>query len=80
MAESALENLMKIGGNIQIPNIVVYAALYLTIFGISIWLLLANEQSSTNGLLYAAMIGSVVAGLVKFAVYSWRQRPPQQTT
>jgi hypothetical protein len=66
---------MKVRWNIQIPNIVVYAAVYLTIFGISIWLLLAPEQSPTNWLLYPAMIGSVLAGLIKFAVYLWRQKP-----
>ena len=68
---------MKVRGNIQIPNIVVYAALYATIFGVSIWLLLAHEQSPTNWLLYAGMIGSVLAGLIKLAMYSRRSR---QTT
>jgi|GEM_PF-1308173 uncharacterized membrane protein len=71
---------MKVRGNIQIPNIVVYAALYFTIFAISIWLLLAHEQSPANWLLYAAMIGSALAGLMKFAVYSWRRQRPRQTT
>lgn len=61
---------MKVSGNIQIPNIVVYATLYVTIFGISIWLLVAHKESSTNWLLYVAMIGSVLAGLIKFAVHS----------
>jgi len=65
---------MKLSGNVQIPNIVVYAMLYAIIFGISIWLLITHHESPTNWLLYAAMIGSVLAGLIKFAVNSRRQR------
>ena len=65
---------MKISGDIQIPNIVVYATLYATIFGISTWLLIAHKESPTNWLLYVAMVGSVLAGLIKFAVHSRRRR------
>jgi hypothetical protein len=66
---------MKLTGNTQIPNILVYAVLYLAIFGISIWLLVAHKDSPTNWILYVAMIGSVLAGLIKFAVQSrGRQR------
>jgi hypothetical protein len=60
---------MKVSG-LQVPNMVVYAMLYLTIFGISIWLLVAHEDSRTDWLLYSAMIGSVLAGLIKFGVHS----------
>ena len=69
---------MKISGNIQIPNLVVYATLYAIVFGISIWLLLAHNESPTNWLLYTAMIGSVVAGLIKFTVYSQKKRLSRQ--
>ena len=64
---------MKGSGPIQIPNILVYATLYATIFGISVWLLIAHKQSPTNWLLYVAMIGSVLAGLIKFAVHPRRR-------
>jgi len=64
---------MKVSGDIQIPNIVVYATLYATIFGVSIWLLMAHKESPTNWLLYVAMIGSVLAGLIKVAVHSRRR-------
>jgi hypothetical protein len=43
---------MKLSGNIQIPNILVYAILYAAIFAISIWLLIAHRDSPTNWLLY----------------------------
>ena len=65
---------MKVSGNIQIPNVVVYATLYAIVFGISIWLLIADKESPTNWLLYVLMIGSVLAGLIKFALHSRRQR------
>ena len=61
---------MKVDRKTQIPNLVVYAAIYATIFGISIWLLIAHKESPTNWLLYVAMIASVLAGLVKFIVHS----------
>lgn len=67
---------MKVNGNTQIPNIVVYAALYAILFGISIWLLIIDRESPTNWLVYPAMIGSVLAGAIKFAVYLWK---PQRT-
>ena len=65
---------MKSRGNIHIPNFVVYSALYAIIFGISIWLLITNKDNPTNWLLYVALIGSVLAGLIKFALHSRRQR------
>ena len=65
---------MNVQRKSQIPNLVVYAAIYTLIFGISIWLLIADKESPTNWLLYVAMVGSVVAGLVKFIVHSRRQR------
>ena len=61
---------MKINGNKQIPNIIVYCALYTIIFGISIWLLTFHKESPNNWFLYLAMFGSVFAGLVKFALQS----------
>ncbi|HWN07930.1 MAG TPA: hypothetical protein VNO50_01350 [Pyrinomonadaceae bacterium] len=61
---------MKVGRKTQIPNLAVYAAMYAIIFGISIWLLITDKESPTNWLLYVAMIGSVVAGLIKFIVHS----------
>ena len=66
---------MKVDRKTQIPNLVVYAAIYAIIFGISIWLLIAHKESPTNWLLYVAMIGSVLAGLVKFIVHSRKQHP-----
>jgi hypothetical protein len=65
---------MKVNGNTQISNIIVYAALYVIIFGVSIWALIAHTESPTNWLAYAAMIGSVLAGVIKFAAYSWKQQ------
>ena len=59
----------------QIPNMVVYLALYAVVFGISIWLLVFHE-SPTNWVLYIAMIVSILAGLVKFALHT-RKRPQQ---
>jgi hypothetical protein len=64
---------MKVNGNTQIPNLAVYSALYAIIFGISIWLLIAHKESPTNWFLYTAMLGSVLAGLIKFAVHSRKQ-------
>jgi uncharacterized membrane protein YoaK (UPF0700 family) len=65
---------MKVDRKTQIPNLVVYAALYAILFGISIWLLIAHKESPTNWLLYVAMIGSVLAGVIKFAAHSWKQQ------
>ena len=65
---------MKVNGNTQIPNIVVYAALYAIVFGVSIWVFIADRESGTNWLVYALMIGSVLAGAIKFAVHSWKQQ------
>lgn len=66
---------MKVDRKTQIPNLAVYAAIYAVIFGISIWLLIADKESPTNWLLYVMMIGSVLAGLVKFIVHSRKQHP-----
>jgi len=60
----------------QIPNMVVYLALYAVVFGISIWLLVFHPESPTNWVLYIMMIVSVLAGLVKFALHS-RKRHQQ---
>ena len=54
----------------KIPNTIIYVALYAVVFGISIWLLAFHNESPTNWILYIAMIGSVVAGLVKLALRS----------
>ena len=64
---------MKVNGNTQIPNLIVYAALYSIIFGISIWVLITDRESPTNWLAYAALIGSVLAGAIKLALHSWKQ-------
>jgi len=65
---------MKVNGNTQIPNMIVYVALYAIIFGVSIWVLITDRGSPTNWLAYAAMIGSVLAGAIKFAVHSWKRQ------
>jgi len=62
--------------NMKIPNLIVYSALYAAVFGISIWFLVAHPESPTNWVLYILMIGSVLAGLVKFALHS-RKRHQQ---
>ena len=68
---------MKVNGNTRIPNIVVYAVLYAIVFGVSIWSLIAHSENPSNWLAYAAMIVSVLAGVIKFAAHSWKQ---QRTT
>ena len=65
---------MKVNGNTQIPNMIVYVALYAVVFGVSIWSLVADRESPTNWLAYAAMIGAVLAGVVKFAAHSRKQQ------
>jgi len=61
---------MKINRNTQIPNMIVYGALYAVVFGISIWLLAFHKESPTNWILYVIMAWAVLAGLVKFALHS----------
>lgn len=65
---------MKINLNIQIPNIIVYVALYTVAFGISIWLLAFHNESPTNWILYIGMIWLVLGGLVKLALHSRKRR------
>ena len=65
---------MKVNGNTQIANPIVYAALYVIIFAISIWVLITDRESPTNWLAYAAMIGSVLLGAIKFALHTWKQQ------
>jgi hypothetical protein len=65
---------MKVTGNTQIPNLIVYAALYVVVFGISIWVLIGDPESPTNWLAYALMIGSVLAGAIKLALHLRKQR------
>lgn len=67
---------MKVDRKTGIPNLVVYAALYTILFGISIWLLIAHKENPTNWLLYPMMIWAVLVGLVKFAIHSWKQKRP----
>lgn len=55
---------------IQIPNLVVYAAVYAILFGVSIWLLTAHKDTPNKWFLYVGMIWAVLAGLVKFILYS----------
>ncbi|PYS71414.1 MAG: hypothetical protein DMF69_10505 [Acidobacteria bacterium] len=54
----------------QIPNIVVYIALYAVLFGISGWLLVFHPENPTNWLLYVGLIYSTLAALVKFALHT----------
>lgn len=68
---------MKNSSDKQIPNIAVYLALYVAIFGISIWLLIWHQDSPNNWFLYFAMLASVLAGLVKLVIHSRRR---QQST
>jgi hypothetical protein len=65
---------MKVNRNTQIPNIIVYVVLYAIVFGISIWVLIANPESPTNWLVYAGMFWAVLAGVIKFAVHSWKRQ------
>ena len=67
---------MKMNMKKRIPNLVVYSVLYAALFGISFWLLVFHPESPTNWVLYIGMIGSAVAGLVKFALHS-RKRHQQ---
>ncbi len=60
----------------NIPNLVVYFALYAAICGISIWLLVFHPESPTNWVLYPLIIASVLAGLVKFALHSRKRHRP----
>jgi protein-S-isoprenylcysteine O-methyltransferase Ste14 len=65
---------VKVNRNTQVPNIVVYVVLYALIFGVSISVLITDRESPTNWLAYAAMIGSVLAGAMKFALHSRKQQ------
>ena len=67
---------MKIDKNTQIPNVIVYGVLYAIVFGISIWLLAFHKESPTNWILYVGMFMSVLAGLLRFALFS-RKRHQQ---
>lgn len=69
---------MKVNLNTQIPNIIVYAALYTIVFGISIWLLIAHSDSPTIWQLYVLIIGAVLSGAIQFAVHSWKKKRPAQ--
>ena len=69
---------MKLNVNTQIPNIIVYAALYTIVFGISIWLLIAHSESPTNWQVYVLMIAAVVSGAIQFAVHSWKRKRPAE--
>lgn len=64
---------MKVNRNTQIPNLIVYAALYVILFGVSIWVLITDPESPTNWLLYAGMIWAVLAGAIKLALHSWKK-------
>ena len=65
---------MKVNINKQIPNAVVYAALYIVIFGVSTWLLAFHRDSPNNWILYVAMIVALLAGSVKLALQSRKRR------
>jgi len=65
---------MKVNGNTQIPNLIVYAAAYVIVFGINIWVLITAPESPTNWLAYVLMIVSVLAGAIKLALHSWKRQ------
>ena len=65
---------MKIGTKTQIPNMVVYLAVYAVLFGISGWLLVFHEENPTNWVLYVGMAYSLLAALVKFALHLRKRR------
>jgi len=65
---------MKMNRNKQIPNVVIYGALYAVIFGVSTWLLAFHEDSPNNWILYVAMIVAVLMALVKLASHSRKRR------
>ena len=67
---------MKINMKKQIPNMVVYLAVYAVLFGISGWLLIFHEENPTNWVLYVGMAYSLVAALAKFALHM-RKRQKQ---
>lgn len=67
---------MKLNRNTQISNLIVYAALYVIIFAVCIWVLITDPESPTNWLAYAAMLGSVLAGAIKLALQSWKEQRP----
>ena len=66
---------MKIDKNKQIPDILVFGVLYAVVFGISVWLLVFQNDSPTNWILYPLMGFAVLAGVVKFA---WNSRKTNQ--
>ena len=57
---------------IQIPDIFVFGVLLLTVFGISIWLLVFHSENPTNWILYILMAMAVLAGLVRLTLH-WRK-------
>ena len=67
---------MKPSLNIQIPNIIVYVALYAVVFAISIWLLVFHAENPTNWILYIGVAWSVLAGLIKLAWHSRKRLQP----
>ena len=68
---------MKSVLNKQIPNIIVYVAVYAVLFGISFWLLVFHAENPTNWVLYVGMIYAVLAGVVKAALH--RRKRQQQS-
>ena len=66
---------MKVNARTQIPNLIVYVSLYAILFGVCIWVLINDRESPTNWLAYVLMGAAVLAGAIKFAVHSWKQRP-----
>lgn len=58
---------MTLNKNTQIPDKAVYAALFIVIFGISIWLLIFDGEGPHNWFLYVAMIVTFAFGVAKFA-------------
>jgi hypothetical protein len=56
---------MKIRMDTQIPDWVVYVALYGIIFGVSAFVMVRDPEGPTNWVLYAGVTWAVAAGAVK---------------
>ena len=68
---------MKLNKTTQIPDFAVYAVLAAVIFGISIWILLVDKDAPHNWFLYFAMAVTAVAGVIRFARPSRKNRLSQ---
>ena len=69
--------LIKMKLNRQIPNLLVYIALYATIYGISAWVLATDKDlpASHRLLVYFALVVPAFAGVVKYMLHRRRPSP-----